>query len=174
MKMEKKLSQTGNGIKKRIQFIIIWLKNFSSNSRAKNAWSKFKYAEKESWSPEGRRSEWLITKHWNDTLLKLFGFRERGNFHTQNCELWGRLSLIWNFLRVHNSMQRGWVFFLPLFSCNFDDQPSPVLHRFVIFRHTKWGYWSLRATKSVSCLFKGTIALGQSSWSLKSVCNLLL
>ena len=46
------------------------------------------------------------------------------------------------------------VFFLSLFSCNFDDQLSPNLHIIICyfmhtFGYTKWEYWSLTSTKGV-------------------------
>ena len=64
----------------------------------------------------------------------------------KRLQAWSFLVIIW----MHTNCATR-VFFLLLFSCNFDiDQLSLNFHRFVIMLgYTKWEYWSLTITKVV-------------------------
>ena len=73
------------------------------------------------------------------------------------CLLFASLSfsllLQWDPRLKHTHLCNKDIFFLSLFSCNFDDQLSQNFHRPYYFRHmlgyTKWEYWSLTITKGL-------------------------
>ena len=80
----------------------------------------------------------------------------------------GLKPLIIMHLKAHKVVQRG-CFFLELFSCNFDDQLSPNVHRFVILGlcimmgYTKWEYCLWQWPK-VSSAFKLLLFTTHSWW----------